>query len=172
LDEELRSVRMKKGATAVSLGVLLLGGAGYALWSRAGAPARAESPRSPVAPAERLTFAELLATGPQLGPSAKTRALAGKRVTMVGFMAQMELPPKGAFYLAPRPVHCDEAGGGTADLPLESVLVTSKLAGTGVVPFVPGEVEVTGIFDVGNRADDEGRVSAFRLLLDEPPPSK
>jgi hypothetical protein len=41
---------------------------------------------------------------------------------MVGFMAELELPLRGAFFLTPRPLHGDEAGGGTAELPLDAAL--------------------------------------------------
>src|ERR1700687_3912809 len=58
-----------------------------------------------------------------LQPSSTLLRLNGKRVRLVGFMAQMETPPLGAFYLCPRPISCDEEGGGTADLPAENVLV-------------------------------------------------
>jgi hypothetical protein len=87
---------------------------------------------------------------------------------MVGFMAEMEIPPRGGFYLAPRPVRCDEAGGGTADLPLESVLVVSPSAADATVAFLPGPLEATGILEVGNRPDADGRISAIRLVLDGP----
>ncbi len=119
--------------------------------------------------ADPLDLLELLQPGTALAPSHKAVALAGKRVRMTGFMAQMELAPKGAFYLAPRPVSCDEAGNGTADLPPASVLVIVRSARGSEVPFMAGPLEVSGTLEVGNAADDEGRVSAFRLLLDAPP---
>jgi hypothetical protein len=87
-------------------------------------------------------------------------------VRLVGFMAQLELPPRGAFYLVPRPVRCDESGAGTADLPPESVLVLSASSAGRVVPFLAGALELTGTLELGNQPDSEGRVSAFRLRLD------
>lgn len=107
-----------------------------------------------------------------LEPTAKATRLVGKRVRMVGFMARMEISPTGAFYLVPRQVHSDEAGGGTADLPPQSVLVISPSAAGQRVPHIEGPVEVTGTLELGNRADEDGRVSAIRLILDDPPPSK
>lgn len=104
----------------------------------------------------------------QLKPSAKLVGLSGKRVRISGFMVKMEEPPKGAFYLAPRFVFCDEAGGGTADLPPETVRVIVRSAAGAEVPFVPGPLEVSGILDVGNQTDDAGRVSAVRITLDRP----
>lgn len=117
---------------------------------------------------EKLEFRELLDPGPELKPSARALALAGKRVRMVGFMAEMELPPRGGFYLVPGPMEIDEAGGGTADLPLHSVLVVSPSAAGRVVPHQGGPLEVTGTLELGNRADADGRVSSIRVLLDGP----
>lgn len=133
-----------------------------ALGVRSASEVRARVPATP------LKASELFDPGATLEVSAKARALDGKRVRIVGFMAQMELPPKGGFFLSPRPVHCDEAGGGTADLPPESVMVIANSARNREVPFMEGALEMTGVFDVGNRADSDGRVSAFRLILDGP----
>jgi hypothetical protein len=116
--------------------------------------------------ADQLEFSEFFERGPGLRPSEKLRSLAGKRVRLVGFMAQLELPPTGAFYLVPRPVHCDESGGGTADLPPESVLVLSAGSTGKVVPFLAGALELTGTLELGKALDSEGRVAAFRLRLD------
>ena len=103
-----------------------------------------------------------------LKPSSILLRLNGKRVRLVGFMAQMETPPLGAFYLCPRPISCDEEGAGTADLPAESVLVIVRSQGGKAVPFSSRALEVTGILEVGNRADPDGRVSFIRLVLDGP----
>jgi hypothetical protein len=116
--------------------------------------------------AERLEFRDFFEPGAALVPTQKLRALVGKRVRLVGFMAQLELPPRGAFYLVPRPVRCDESGGGTADLPPESVLVISRSSAGQAVPFLAGALDVAGILEVGNQPDSEGRASAFRLRLD------
>lgn len=124
---------------------------------------------SPLPTAPTLALKELFRPGGDaLVPSDKTTKLAGQRVRMTGFMAHMEIPPKGAFFLVPYPVHCDEAGGGTADLPPESVLVISESARGREIPWMRGPLEMTGILEVGNRADEDGRVSAFRLFLDGP----
>jgi hypothetical protein len=116
--------------------------------------------------APTLDLRELLDTGPTLRPSAKAVALAGKRVRLVGFMADMEEPMRGAIYLVPRPIRLDESGAGTGDLPLESVLVELTGAEGREIPHVEGALEATGVLEVGNRADDQGRVSNFRLRLD------
>jgi len=116
-----------------------------------------------------LLLAELVESGPAgLGPSAKARALAGRRVRLVGFMAHMEEPQVGAFWLAPHPVECDEGGAGTGDLPPEAVRVVVRSRPAEAVEHLEGPIAVTGVLEVGNQADSGGRVSAFRLLLDVP----
>lgn len=52
--------------------------------------------------------------------------LRSENVRLIGFIAQKETPPIGAFYLCPRPVTCDEEGGGTADSPHDSVFINEK----------------------------------------------
>lgn len=105
----------------------------------------------------------------ELKPSAALLALRGKRVRLVGFMAHLELPPRGAFYLTPRPIVCDEAGGGTADLPPETVLVLVRSLAGETVPFSPRALEVTGVLGIGPREEEDGCTSMIRLMLDRPP---
>jgi hypothetical protein len=156
---------MPRFAAGPSTLVLLcgLGCAAGALPAKQPAPAVREAAQP--AP-DQLEFSEFFEPGAGLRPSAKLRSLAGKRVRLVGFMAQLELPPTGAFYLVPRPLHCDESGGGTADLPPESVLVLSAASTGKVLPFLEGALQLTGTFELGNAPDSEGRVAAFRLRLD------
>src|SRR5262245_34738385 len=112
-------------------------------------PAPAPAPAPPAPP---LAFNELLRDeGGKLAPSAKALSLAGKRVHMTGFMVEMEIPPRGGFFLAARPLHCDEAGGGTADLPLESVLVLTESAQGRAIPWIEGALDVSGVLEVGNQ---------------------
>ncbi len=127
----------------------------------------ASSPERTAPHATDLAFSELFerATGP-LRPSGKLRSLHGRRVRLVGFMARMEDPPDGAFWLVPRPVECDESGGGSGDLPPDAVRVVVRSAAGRPVPFVPGALAVAGVLQLGNAADAEGRVSALRLVLD------
>lgn len=115
-----------------------------------------------------LQVRELLEPGAELRPTAKATALAGRRVRLVGFIADMELAPEGALYLVPQPVRCDEAGGGTADLPPETVLVTLSFLARQKLPHAPGLVEVIGTFEVGNRPGPQGHASNFRLLMEPP----
>ena len=167
---------MRRSLVAIVVGAAVVGGGAYALWPRRSAEHAAVAlvvePAGEARAAEHLDLREIFEPGPVLEPTAKATRLVGKRVHMVGFMARMELSPVGAFYLVPRQVHADEAGGGTADLPPQSVLVISPSAAGHRVPHIEGPVEVTGTLELGNRADDDGRVSAIRLILDDPPPSK
>ncbi len=167
---------MRRTIVAIIAGAALVGGGAYALWPRRSPdpvpPAQATEPAARAPAADRLELREIFEPGPTLRPSAKATSLVGKRVRMVGFMAHMEAPPTGGFYLVPRPVYADEAGGGTADLPPQSVLVVSRSAAGRKLPYIEGAVEVTGTLELGNRADEDGRVSAIRLVLDGPPLSK
>ncbi|HKX30129.1 MAG TPA: hypothetical protein VJ302_20740 [Blastocatellia bacterium] len=131
-----------------------------------------QPPQAAAAPAVQLEFREFFEPGArQLKPSAKLLGLNGRRVRLVGFMAQMEHPPAGAFYLCPSPVYSDESGGGTAELPVEHVRVIMRAAEGREIPYLASPLEVTGILEVGNREEKDGTVSAIRLVLDGPQPS-
>jgi hypothetical protein len=104
-------------------------------------------------------------TGP-LKPSARLLGLNGRRVRLIGFMAQLEAPPDGAFYLCSRPVQADESGGGTGDLPVDTVRVTVRSAKGKKIPFIARAIEITGILEIGPQAEADGTVSSIRLLLD------
>jgi hypothetical protein len=120
----------------------------------------------------RLELRELFVTErgrSRLSPT--TEALAGKRVRIRGYMVQMEDPPKGAFYVAARPVFQDESGGGTGDIPPASVRVRVREAEGAQVPWTPRPIEVVGTLEIGREEDAEGRVSFVRLVLEEPFPA-
>ncbi|MDX2052646.1 MAG: hypothetical protein SFV15_09665 [Polyangiaceae bacterium] len=152
-------------ATLSSLCALLACGSAPQSLATIGSVAVARDPVFPNQQASTLRFEELFEVGPALVPSAKVLALAGKRVRVLGFMVDMELPPKSGFFLTSRPVRCDEGGQGTADLPIASVFVISQSMAGHSVPHVPGRLQVTGILEVGNQPDSSGRVSSFRLRL-------
>jgi hypothetical protein len=101
-------------------------------------------------------------------PKPKLLRLNGKRVTLVGYMVQMESPPRGGFYLAPYPAGCDQLGTGRGGLPPPSVLVLPPAARGKHVDFIEGTLEVTGILDVGKKESDDGEVARIRLVLDGP----
>ena len=144
-----------------------------ALVALAGAPAARPAARPAGSGDPPLLLAgELLAPGPRLAPSARARALDGQRVRLAGYMAELEEPPRGAFYLSPRPVRCDEGGAGTGDLPPDAVRVVVRAAPGAVLPHVPGPIVATGVLVIGNAADADGRVSLFRLVLERPPEAR
>ncbi len=123
----------------------------------------------PVAEATPLSFREFFDPSPrELTPSARLLELNGKRVKLVGFMAKMELPPRGAFYLTPEPIVCDESGGGTADLPPNAVYVLVRSLPDEEVPWAPRALEVTGVLEIGHRVEPDGRSTHVRLTLDRP----
>lgn len=143
----------------------------------AGSPPRSSStPR--VAPtsddALLLEFGELLASdsGP-LRPSEKLQAANGKRVRVVGFMAQMEVPPPNGFYLTRRPVSCDEGGAGIGDLPPDAIRVLARTSrpSPAMLPYVSGRVEVRGTLELGPLEEPDGTISRIRIFLGEAPPS-
>jgi hypothetical protein len=116
-----------------------------------------------------IDFRHLYSMGPQAPElSQEALALQGKRVTFVGFMANMDQPPKGGFYLAPYPVIADESGAGRGSLPPTSVLVVTAAAKGKVVAFLPGPLEVSGRLDLGNKESEDGEIATIRLVVDDP----
>jgi hypothetical protein len=128
-------------------------------------PAGAEEPP---APPLALSFADFLEPGPRLAPSAKLLEASGHRVRLTGFMAAVDAPLAGAFYLCPRPTVLDEEGAGTADLPPETVRVIVPRSVSPIVRFRPGRLEVTGLLEVGYREEEDGGASWIRLTADAP----
>ena len=134
--------------------------------SASAAPVQNPSPAG-----EPLEFREFFVPKARaLEPSARLLTLNGHRVRLVGFMALMESPPKGGFYLCARPVLATEAGAGTADLPPEAVRVIVRSAQGKEVAHVARALEVNGILEIGSAVDEEGQVSTIRLVLDAPAP--
>jgi hypothetical protein len=125
-----------------------------------------EQARTEEAALPTLALTELLLPGSALGPSAKARALSEKRVRLLGFMADMEQASADALYMVPRPVHCDEGGGGTGDLPPDAVLLTLPSELPRSLEHIAGPVEAVGVLEIGNRADARGRATNFRLRLE------
>ena len=120
--------------------------------------------------ATALAFKDFFEPGTkELKPTRLLLSLKGKRVRISGFMVEMETPPRGGFYITSRPVFCDEAGAGTADLPAASVYVIVRSAKDKEVPFIAGPIEVTGTLDLdtgpGNGGDSHHPI---RLVLDGP----
>jgi hypothetical protein len=131
----------------------------------------AQAPRTArhAAAPETLTFQEILAPDPTvLRPSDKLQRLNGQRVRIRGFMAEFEQPTKGHFYLTPRRVRGDESGNGTADLPVESIRVTSAKQHERQWEHIPAILEIVGVISVGSdgTADDAGNYAAIRLAAE------
>jgi hypothetical protein len=106
----------------------------------------------------------------KLQPSDRLLALDGQRVRIHGFMAGMEQGPLGAFYLASRPVNCDEGGAGTGDLPPDAVLIVVPWSGGAEIPFVAGPLEVVGVLHLGAATRSDGAPARIRIVLDPPQP--
>lgn len=114
-----------------------------------------------------ISFNEFFEAGEGLKPSKKLIGLKNKRVRVTGFMVQMENELEGSFFLVPRPVFCDEEGGGNADIPPEAVLVIVPFRARQKIPFIQGLLEVTGILELGNK-EANGQISSIRLIMDGP----
>jgi hypothetical protein len=133
---------------------------------QAPAAARVALDREEVATLKFSDFFEI--SGSQLRPSSRLVSLSGRRVRIAGYMAMMEEPLKGAFYLCPRPVYCDESGGGTADLPVETVLVTVNSAKGKRIDYVARSIEVVGLLEIIEPGREAAPGSRIRLVLEEP----
>jgi hypothetical protein len=132
----------------------------------ASACAGTRSAGKPTAPAPTLRFEDFFVPGQAaLVPSRQLLAARGQRVRMVGFMAEMEMPPAQGFYLTSRPISCDEAGGGTADLPPDAVRVLITPPPAQPIPHLRGPIEITGVLETGVKDERDGTVSHIRLLL-------
>lgn len=122
-------------------------------------------------PPPTLAFRDLLQTeGGRLEPTQKLKEAVGKRVRLRGYVAELEMPPKGGFWLCPAPLQGDESGGGTADLPPESVFVVVR-SSPGIVFRAPRRpLEVTGVLELGPRSLPDGTMTRLRLVLDRAAP--
>jgi hypothetical protein len=60
----------------------------------------------------------------------------------------------------------DEGGGGTGDLPVESILVVLTPLQEGPVAPIRGRLRVEGRFETGRKVSPDGTVSLFRIVLD------
>lgn len=126
------------------------------------------TPSQPQAPV-RLEFREFLAPSTtELKPSDKLRSLQGKRVRIVGYMAEMEQMPEGYFYLCARPVLCDESGGGLGELPVDAVRVIVPAMKGKAIKFVAPPMVVTGVLELGGQSELEQDSWAVRVLVDKP----
>lgn len=94
-------------------------------------------------------------------------SLAGKRVRVLGYMVGTDRPAPGLAMLAPFPIELHESEYGMADdLPPSALHVIVPAIATGIVPFKPGPLLVTGTLELGAKPMPDGRTSPFRLVLD------
>jgi hypothetical protein len=125
----------------------------------------------PWVPAQNLAFHEFFEPTPrELRPSGRLVSLEGHRVRLAGFMVRSEDPPTGGFFLCPFPVVATEAGGGTADLPPETVFVVVPSARGRTIPHTARPVVVEGVLELGSRVGEDGQVSGIRVVLNRPFP--
>lgn len=116
-----------------------------------------------------LKFSEIytLPVGPRgLEPSAKLLSLNGKQVRLVGYMAKQDEATPGVFILSPLPVlmgHEDESFAD--DMPATSVFVHLHDAQQ-INGYVPGLINLSGVLNVGEWHEADGRISYVRLQLD------
>ena len=159
----------------IRLSALALG-LGLQLHVFAGTEQSAPTSTLPALPADiaELKFKDFFAMpvgprGPEVAP--KLLALDGKRVRILGYMAQQEDPHPGFFMLTPVPVKVAEASGGMADaLPPATLFVhLPPSQANSVAAHQPGLLVLTGTLDVGNREESDGRISIVRLQLDAAP---
>lgn len=87
--------------------------------------------------------------GRGLTPAKTALQATGKRVRLEGFMALMDEPPQGGFWLCPSQVFQDESGAGSGDLPPNAVFVVVRGAGKKPIAHLAGRLSVTGILAFG-----------------------
>lgn len=113
-----------------------------------------------------------LPAGPKgLQPTEKLLSLDGKRVRIVGYMAQQHSPSKGVFLLSPLPVLLgDEDESLADDLPASAILIELPKSLDLPIPPLPGLLQLSGTLRVGMRSDPaSGRATPAQLVLDAAP---
>lgn len=99
----------------------------------------------------------------------KLQSLNGKRVRILGFMANddMALPNQMLLTPVPMTLHTSEYGY-CDDLPAAIVTVHVNSKTPKILPYTPGLLLLTGTLSVGNQEEKNGRISIVRLTIDEP----
>ena len=120
---------------------------------------------------EELSFQEFYRNpvGPRgLEPSAKLLSLDGKRVRILGFVAEMERANKRNIIFAPLPLKPQPEEYGLCDeIPATHLLVTIPGDSETQVPLLPGALLLTGTLAVGHSAKD-GESAFVRMILNAP----
>ena len=98
----------------------------------------------------------------------KALALDGQRVSITGYMVNVEQPVAGTFILSPRPVEInDHADGEANDLPAHAVWVILHASQSATwVPHRSGLIQLRGRLSLGRQESDSSQVSWIRLHLD------
>ena len=115
-----------------------------------------------------MKFSELYSNGPVRGSefSPKLTGLAGKKVTMTGFMAPPLKPKLDFFVLTKAPMSSCPFCTTSADWPPDIVLVI--MPDGKLLDPTTGAIRVTGRLEVGIKKDDQtGFVSLVRLYADK-----
>jgi hypothetical protein len=157
----------------IRLGALALG-LSIQMHVFAGTEQNAPTSSLPSLPADiaELKFRDffVMPVGPRgLEMTPKLLALDGRRVRILGYMAQQENPHPGFFMLTPVPVNVAEASDAMADdLPPATLFVHLPTAQANrVASYQSGLLVLTGTLSIGNQEGD-GRLSMVRLQLDVP----
>lgn len=124
----------------------------------------------PPADVQDIKFREFvrLPVGPAgLEPTPRALALAGSRVRLVGYLARQADAPPGRLVLCPLPVELGDADESLSDdLPVTATFIHLSGPPAPVLPYLPGLLQFTGVFEVGPQDEPDGHVSSFRLQLD------
>jgi len=109
-----------------------------------------------------------LPIGPRgLEPTEKLKALAGRRIGIVGFMVRQSIPTSDFFVLSPLPVSLgDEDETLADDLPASVIFVHVQPSRETPLFHFPGVLRVSGILNLGAYEESDGHVSSVRLHLD------
>jgi len=102
--------------------------------------------------------------------SDKLRALVGRRIRLVGFMVREQERAPGLFRVAGWPVVVETQGlCSVDDTPPSTAYVLVPGAPQAIPPWRPGRLVLTGLLEIGPRAEADGRNSFVRLILDPTP---
>jgi hypothetical protein len=105
-----------------------------------------------------------------LEPTEKLLSLNNKQVRVSGYMVKEEEPTAGLFMLAPLPVSMAEKEDGPADdMPPATLFVHLPQTEQHTRVFYrKGIWQLTGILELGNQEEANGRMSYARLILSNP----
>ena len=93
-------------------------------------------------------------------------AVKGRLVVIQGHMVKMEDPGPGVFMLTKNPITLgDEEESLSEDLPA-SVLNVHFAADGFIFPYIDGMIRLRGKIEIGQRMENDGRISIERLKLD------